>query len=101
MPHTEAGAEFWSAGVSVIIHPSNPNVPAAHMNTRMIVTGNYWFGGGGDLTPMMVTDSPSAMLPRLNSMVASASTEASGFNWLISGQTAPATPTAPTAPAAT
>jgi coproporphyrinogen III oxidase len=53
MPHTDAGAEFWSAGVSVIIHPRSPNVPAAHMNTRMIVTGKYWFGGGGDLTPVL------------------------------------------------
>ena len=53
MPHTEAGAEFWSAGVSVIIHPWNPHMPAAHMNTRMIVTGKWWFGGGGDLTPVL------------------------------------------------
>jgi coproporphyrinogen III oxidase len=53
MPHTEAGAEFWSAGVSVIVHPWNPHVPAAHMNVRMIVTGKWWFGGGGDLTPVL------------------------------------------------
>jgi coproporphyrinogen III oxidase len=53
MPHTEAGAAFWSCGVSVIIHPRSPHVPAAHMNTRMIVTGDWWFGGGGDLTPVL------------------------------------------------
>jgi len=53
MPHTEAGAQFWSAGVSVIVHPWNPHVPAAHMNVRMIVTGKWWFGGGGDLTPVL------------------------------------------------
>jgi coproporphyrinogen III oxidase len=59
IPGAESDPNFWAAGVSLVAHPKSPLVPAAHFNTRMIAVGDgvrLWFGGGGDLNPMIEDD---------------------------------------------
>ena len=46
------GEDMWAAGLSLIIHPSNPKIPTVHANFRCLEMGSkFWFGGGADLTP--------------------------------------------------
>ena len=48
---------FFASGVSIVLHPENPNVPIIHMNIRYFeLEGGetWWFGGGIDLTPHLI-----------------------------------------------
>ena len=54
IPGAKNNRKFWSSGVSVVLHPKNPMVPAMHFNTRFICTEKSWFGGGMDITPCLV-----------------------------------------------
>ncbi len=56
---------FFATGVSIVMHPVNPNVPIIHMNVRYFETRksknstgiqDAWFGGGIDLTPHYIVD---------------------------------------------
>lgn len=55
-PGTE-GRPYFATGVSLVLHPVNPYVPAIHANFRYFEvghgedTGIWWFGGGADMTP--------------------------------------------------
>ena len=57
-----AGRSFRAMGVSVVVHPRNPQAPTSHLNVRYFVAEHpqddpvWWFGGGFDLTPYYLDD---------------------------------------------
>ena len=47
-----SGTSFFATGISLVLHPRSPMVPAVHANFRYLEKGDaQWFGGGSDLTP--------------------------------------------------
>ncbi len=50
------GHDFYATGVSIVMHPFSPMVPIIHMNVRYfeVSSGEKWFGGGIDLTPIYI-----------------------------------------------
>ena len=49
---------YFATGVSVVQHPRSPRAPISHMNVRYFEAGSgeAWFGGGLDLTPIYVDE---------------------------------------------
>lgn len=63
---------FFATSTSVVINARNPMVPTAHVNYRYFQLGDgtqpgsWWFGGGGDLTPIYLFEEDAVHFHRLH-----------------------------------
>ncbi|CAN5792682.1 oxygen-dependent coproporphyrinogen oxidase [soil metagenome] len=75
--------EFYATGVSIIVHPRNPNAPTFHANLRFFETGNgdRWFGGGADLTPYYLFEEDAAHFHRVLKAVCDSNPPADYRSW--------------------
>lgn len=68
----EKGVPFFATSTSVVIHARNPMVPTAHVNYRYFQLGDgtqpgsWWFGGGGDLTPIYLFEEDAVHFHQLH-----------------------------------
>lgn len=68
----EKGVPFFATSTSVVIHARNPMVPTAHVNYRYFQLGDgtqpgsWWFGGGGDLTPIYLFEKDAVHFHQLH-----------------------------------
>ncbi|MCH9780335.1 MAG: coproporphyrinogen III oxidase [Alphaproteobacteria bacterium] len=58
-------AEFFAAGISVVVHFRSPHVPALHFNTRLVATDSCWYGGVCDINPPLPSADGSATFHRM------------------------------------
>ena len=64
--------DFFATGVSLVLHPHNPNAPTVHANYRYFERGEaenpaaWWFGGGADLTPSYLFEEDAAHFHRVH-----------------------------------
>jgi coproporphyrinogen III oxidase len=54
---------IFACGISLVLHPRSPMVPTVHANFRYLEleNGDFWFGGGADLTPYYLFDEDACL----------------------------------------
>lgn len=57
---------FLATGVSIVLHARSPHIPIIHMNVRYFETdkGDWWFGGGIDVTPHYIIEDQAVKFHR-------------------------------------